>query len=137
MDNQTLVLALIGLVSLGFGYLAHFLNKFLEKIKVESDSIKNKELRALFEQTLADVEKIVDVKVKETEQLIAKDLREQVKDGSISKDELVFLGEEVKEQILSSISDDAKSILEKNLFYVEDFVKSLVEAKVLELKNYL
>ncbi len=135
MDFQTIIVALIGILSLGFGYLAHFLNKYLEKVKLECDKIKNEELRTLFENTLKDVEKIVDVKVKETEQLIAKDLREKIKDGSVSKDELFSLGEEVKEQVLNSINDGAKELLENNISNIEDFIKSLVEAKVLEIKK--
>lgn len=134
MDNNMLVI-LIGLLSLGLGYFTYFLSKYTEKVNIQLKNIKNEGERTLFENALKDLHDTVEKTVVYTEQVVVKGLKEKSLDGKLSKEDILEIGGSVFKQVLDQISPEAKSVLQKNIVNLEDYVSKTVETNVFNLKK--
>ena len=75
------------------------------------------------------IEDIVDTGV------TAKALREAVKGGKASREELVALGKQVFDEVKASIAPEAQRVITKNLGSFDEYLTKYIEATVLEIKQ--
>ena len=69
------------------------------------------------------------------EQTTAKALREAVKGGKASREELVALGKQVFDEVKASIAPEAQRVITKNLGSFDEYLTKYIEATVLEIKQ--
>lgn len=133
--NETLIVALVGILSLGLAYFTYFLSKYTEKVTEQVKNIKDDGKRKLFENALRDFHDIVLKTVTYTEQVVIKDLKEQSADGIISKDDLIKVADDALQTVLSSIDPKTKEILQKNINDLEKYAVGAIETRVYAIKN--
>lgn len=96
--------------------------------------LKDGKQRELLTNALADVENLATVTVAAIEQTTAKTLREAVKDGKVDREELVALSAQAFDSIKAKVGPEAQAAISKNLGSFDEYVRDLIETKVLELK---
>ena len=64
-----------------------------------------------------------------------KALREAVKGGKASREELVALGKQVFDEVKASIAPEAQRVITKNLGSFDEYLTKCIEAAVLEIKQ--
>ncbi len=133
--NENLVIVIIGLISLGFGYLTYFLNKYTDKVNAEIKNIRNQNERELFENALKDVHDIVLKAVTTAEQVTVKSIKNSSMDGKLSEEDIKNVGSEVFNNVLENLTSDTKNILSKNIVDLDKYVKSAIETSVYNINK--
>lgn len=133
--NDLLSNFVLGIVTLMCAYSMYYIKKGIAKVKLEAQKIDNEEQRDL---ALAAIDRLDDVTtktVKAIEQTTAKELREAVKSGKTSRDELIRLSQSAFDQIVNQLEPEYLAVLATTLGDMDDYIKNTIEAKVLELKG--
>lgn len=133
--NETLIVALVGILSLGLAYFTYFLSRYTEKVTEQIKNIKDDGKRKIFENALRDFHDIVLKTVTYTEQVVIKDLKEQSKDGVISKEDLKKVAEDALQIVLNAIEPKTKDVLQKNINDLEKYAVGAIETRVYAIKN--
>lgn len=128
MLMNVLINILLSFLTLGGAYIIYFVNKLIIYLKQKT---KSEELT----NALNQVNKLAETTVKSIEQTAAKEIREAVKDGKVTKDELKKLSNKAFEEIIKSLSPEYLSVLENGMGNIDIYVTNLIEQKVLELKK--
>jgi len=117
-------LLITALIGLGIAYL---------QAKVQE--IKHKAARESLQAALAEAEYQAANAVKAVQQTLVDNFREAAEDGKLTDEEKRLALEAAKEAFLNSISVGALDTLKAAVGPVEDWLRELLEAKVLELKK--
>lgn len=128
MLMNVLINILLSFLTLGGAYIIYLVNKLIIYLKQKT---KSEELT----NALNQVNKLAETTVKSIEQTAAKEIREAVKDGKVTKDELKKLSNKAFEEIIKSLSPEYLSVLENGMGNIDMYVTNLIEQKVLELKK--
>lgn len=128
MLMNVLINILLSFLTLGGAYIIYFVNKLIIYLKQKT---KSEELT----NALNQVNKLAETTVKSIEQTAAKEIREAVKDGKVTKDELKKLSNKAFEEIIKSLSPEYLNVLENGMGNIDMYVTNLIEQKVLELKK--
>lgn len=128
MLMNVLINILLSFLTLGGAYIIYLVNKLIIYLKQKT---KSEELT----NALNQVNKLAETTVKSIEQTVAKEIREAVKDGKVTKDELKKLSNKAFEEIIKSLSPEYLSVLENGMGNIDIYVTNLIEQKVLELKK--
>lgn len=131
---QVLQTILCGLLSLAGAYAVFYLHKGQALLQAKTQQIQDASQRRLLEDALADVENLATVTVGAIEQTAAKAIREAMRDGATNRDELVNLGKMAFNDIKAKVSPQAQETIAENLGSFDDYLRNLIEAKVLALK---
>lgn len=118
----------LALLTLTGAYFLYFINIFVSYLK---EKIKSNRLNEAFNQ----IEKLAEVTVKSIEQTTAKELRQAVKDGKVSKEKLKNLSTKTFAQIVQKLQPEYLKFLEENTVNIEGYILDVIEKKVLELKK--
>lgn len=118
----------LALLTLTGAYFLYFINIFVSYLK---EKIKSNRLNEAFNQ----IEKLAEVTVKSIEQTTAKELRQAVKDGKVSKEKLKNLSTKAFAQIVQKLQPEYLKFLEENTVNIEGYILDVIEKKVLELKK--
>lgn len=118
----------LALLTLTGAYFLYFINIFVSYLK---DKIKSNRLNEAFNQ----IEMLAEVTVKSIEQTTAKELRQAVKDGKVSKEKLKNLSTKAFAQIVQKLQPEYLKFLEENTVNIEGYILDAIEQKVLELKR--
>lgn len=135
--NQSVVTILCALLSLMAAFAVSWIRTYTAKLTAEALAIDDAATRDLINDALARVDTLATKTVDCIEQTIAASLRELAK-TSPDKDlrmQLVGLGLEARETVINNLSDDYKQALIEAGINLEEYVKSVVEARVLALKS--
>lgn len=135
MINEFVLTIMSGMVTLAGAYVCLWLKKLKQKVEIETEKIENKATEELITNAMIQVEWLAEQTVKAIEQTTAKELREAVKNGLASRDELTALASKAVKQIYNSLSDMYIDALDEGIGNTVNFIKNTVEAKVLELKR--
>lgn len=133
--NEALVNVATGLVALGAAAATYYLKKGAEKLKAETGSIEEQAKAKLIWHAIERLEDTAEKVVAKTEQTVAGQLREAVKDGKVDRSELIALGQKACEEILQTLEPGVVQILQENLGDLQAYVTSTVEAQVKSLKE--
>lgn len=128
MLMNVLINILLSFLTLGGAYIIYLVNKLIIYLKQKT---KSEELT----NALNQVNKLAETTVKSIEQTAAKEIREAVKDGKVTKDELKKLSNKAFEEIIKSLSPEYLNVLENGMGNIDIYVTNLIEQKVLELKK--
>lgn len=116
-----LLLFAVGMVGVG-SLLSYFLSK---EIKIA----KNEELTEKLNFYKDLLIKTVDIKVEEMNQKVVDELKRD-NDGKLSKEDAAKIFETVKKDVLQTISEEGKSILQEAIKDLPFFVSMAIEAAV-------
>ena len=86
-------------------------------------------------KALDDVVNLATTAVEAMEQTTAKALREAVKAGTADREQLLALGKQVFDEVKGKIGPQAQEVITENLGSFDDYLKNVIEAAVLHLKQ--
>lgn len=133
--TQAILDIALAVLSLLLAYAVAAVRKFTEKVRVESQQLKDDGQRNLLLDALNDVEELTAKTVTQIEQTTAKTLREAVKDGKADRSELEALSKQAYNEIAGALRPEAKEMIEKNFGNFSTYLTKTIESKVFELKN--
>lgn len=132
--TEVMVSLALGVVSLLAAYGMFYIRKAADKVREQTRQLQDDQLRKQLINALCDVETLATVTVGAIEQTTAKQLREAVKDGQTDRMELVALSKQAFDDIKNKVTPEAQKVITKNLGSFDEYLTSLIETKVLELK---
>ncbi len=135
--NQSVVTILCALLSLMAAFAVSWIRAYTAKLATEALAIDDAATRDLINDALARVDKLATETVNCTEQTLAASLRALAKTNNDKdlRQQLVALGLEARDTVIRNLSDDYKQALIDAGISLEEYVKSVVESKVLALKS--
>jgi acyl-coenzyme A synthetase/AMP-(fatty) acid ligase len=125
--RELAVTVLLALLSLGATYVLAYIRRAKEALDARID-------HELADRALARVAYLAEVAVLATESTTAAALRQAVAEGRASRDELVALGQQVVEQVLTQLDAEARQALSETVGDIRRYVESIVEATLERLK---
>lgn len=135
MASEVLVNLAVAALGLLAAYAMYYIKQATGKLRAQTAQIQDAETRKVLDNALADTENLATVTVAAIEQTAAKQLREAVRDGRTNRDELVKLGTQAFEEIKAKVAPEAQAAITRNLGSFDEYLRQLIEMKVLELKT--
>ena len=133
--SDALLNVVLAVIALAGAYGVYFIRLGAAKLKEQTAQIKDEAGRKVLEDALDDVVNLATVSVGAMEQTTAKALREAVKGGKASREELVALGKQVFDEVKASIAPEAQRVITKNLGSFDEYLTKCIEAAVLKIKQ--
>lgn len=121
------IVVIIGVLSI----LAQQAKLYLKKL---SEKIKNETTNEIIKSAFDRIENVAEKVVLGIEQTVAKELRESIANGTKPKEAWDDITREARETVIQICSNEVGQ-LEEQLTDVETYIKSLIEAKVYEMKQ--
>jgi len=125
--RELAVTVLLALLSLGATYVLAYIRRAKEALDARID-------HELADRALARVAYLAEVAVLAAEGTTAAALRQAVAEGRASREELVALGRQVVEQVLTQLDAEARRALAETIGDVRRYVEQLIEATLERLK---
>ena len=125
--RELAVTVLVALLSLGATYILAYIRRAKEALDQRID-------HELADRALARVAYLAEVAVLAAESTTAAALRQAVAEGRASREELVALGRQVVEQVLTQLDAEARQALTETIGDVRRYVEQLIEATLERLK---
>ena len=125
--RELAVTVLLALLSLGATYVLAYIRRAKEALDARID-------HELAEKALARVAYLAEVAVLAAESTTAAALRQAVAEGRASREELVALGHQVVEQVLTQLDAEVRQALSETVGDIRRYVESIVEATLERLK---
>lgn len=135
MASEVLVNLAVAALGLLAAYAMYYIKQATGKLRAQTAQIQDTETRKVLDNALADTENLATVTVAAIEQTAAKQLREAVRDRRTNRDELVKLGTQAFEEIKAKVAPEAQAAITRNLGSFDEYLRQLIEMKVLELKT--
>ncbi|GAC41275.1 hypothetical protein [Paenibacillus popilliae] len=129
---SSLVMAALTLLS---SYTLYYIRKATAKVSAEAAKISNDDQRALAQAAITRLDDVATKTVKTIEQTTAKELRRAVKNGQAAQEELAALAKQAYDEIVRTMEPDYLDALKSTLGDLDKYIKTTIEAKVLELKQ--
>ena len=130
--NETLVntlsTILVGVISIVFLQLFGYLRS-------KTSLIKDQQAKQIVDTTIDKVEKLINANIIKAENVSKPIMVQALQDGKIEKAELVKLRDEVRENVLSQLSQDSLDVLNDSLVDVEKYIDTKIESQLAILKN--
>jgi len=134
--NEALMNVAAGLVALGAAYAMYFLKRAADKLKAETSHIQEQTKKQMIWHALDRLEETAEKVVLKTEQTVAGELRQALKDGKkADRAELLALGQRACQEIMQTLEPEVVQMLQANLGDLQAYVLSIVEAQVKRLKD--
>ena len=130
--TELLVNVALAVLALAGAYAVYYIRLGTSKLKAQTAQIEDASTRKVLDDALEDVANLATLSVGAMEQTTAKALREAVKGGKASREELVALGKQVFDEVKASI---APEVITKNLGSFDEYLTKCIEAAVLEIKQ--
>ena len=125
--RELAVTVLVALLSLGATYILAYIRRAKEALDQRID-------HELADRALERVAYLAEVAVLAAEGTTAAALRQAVAEGRASREELVALGRQVVEQVLTQLDAEARQVLAETIGDVRRYVEQLIEATLERLK---
>jgi len=126
--RELAVTVLVALLSLGAAYAIAYIRRAQSALEAR---IENEHV----ERVLGRVWHLAEVAVLAAESSSAAAIRQAVAEGRVGRDELVRIGQNVIDEILSEIDDEARRVLTDTVSDVRHYIERLVEAQLERLKG--
>lgn len=127
-----LVLALVGLLA---ALAVRFVHRATAHVAAETQDLKDRAAADLLDRALRRLDDIATRVVSSIEQTTAASLRQAIKDGRGDRKELLALASHAYVEIIRTLEPDVRNLLRDQLGDLSAYIKSTIEAKVLELKR--
>ena len=135
MASDVLVNVALGVITLLGAYAMYYIRAGVNMAKTKTAQIEDDATRKLFNNALNDVESLAAVSVGAMEQTTAKALRDAVKNGTASREELIALGKQVFDDVKMAITPEAQAIITKNLGSFDNYLVKCIEDAVRKVKQ--
>lgn len=129
--TELLVNVALAVLAIAGAYAVYYIRLGTSKLKAQTAQIEDASTR----KVLDDVANLATLSVGAMEQTTAKALREAVKGGKASREELVALGKQVFDEVKASIAPEAQRVITKNLGSFDEYLTKCIEAAVLKIKQ--
>ena len=131
--TELLVNVALAVLALAGAYAVYYIRLGTSKLKAQTAQIEDASTRKVLDDALEDVANLATLGA--MEQTTAKALREAVKGGKASREELVALGKQVFDEVKASIAPEAQRVITKNLGSFDEYLTKCIEAAVLKIKQ--
>ena len=135
MATEILVNVALGVITLLGAYEMYYIRIGVNMAKAKTSQIEDDATRKLLNNALDDVESLASISVGAMEQTTAKALRDAVKSGTASREELLALGKQVFDDVKTAITPEAQAIITKNLGSFDDYLIKCIEDAVRKVKQ--
>ena len=133
--NTLLTDAMLAVVSLAGAYGIYFIRLCATKVKSQTAQLRNERTRWALDTALDDVRQLAELSVGAMEQTTAKALRENVKNGTASREALLALSKTVFNEVKSAITPEAQAVITRTLGSFNDYLTKCIEDAVLKVKQ--
>ena len=133
--SDALVNVVLAVIALAGAYGVYYIRLGAAKLKEQTAQIKDEAGRKVLEDALDDVVNLATVSVGAMEQTTAKALRDAVKNGTASREELLALGKQVFDEVKAAITPEAQQVITDNLGSFDKYLTAVIEDAVLHIKN--
>lgn len=125
----------LAVVTLLASYAIYGIRKLTDKSVAETNKINGEEERGLIQEAIWRLDDVATKTVKKLEQTTAKEMRQAVKDGVKSKEELIGLSNVAFQEIVNTMKPEYLDALKATMGDMDTYIRSTIEAKVLEIKE--
>lgn len=129
------VIVITGVLGILGTYITMLINKAKVKMEQETQAIQDKALRDLTNQALDNTMELVKVNVIKANETLVKEIKDKAQDGTVNRNELVEIGNVVKEDVLEQIPEQTYQLLNSTIGDVSKYVEALIEKTLVELKQ--
>ena len=130
--NETLVNILATIIS---GLIGMALLQLFTYLRNKTSLIQDEQAKQIVDTTIDKVEKLINANIIKTENVSKPIMVQALQDGKIEKAELVKLRDEVRENVLSQLSQDSIDVLNDSLVDVEKYIDTKIESQLAILKE--
>ena len=130
--NETLVNILATIIS---GLIGIALLQLFTYLRSKTSLIQDEQAKQIVDTTIDKVEKLINANIIKTENVSKPIMVQALQDGKIEKAELVKLRDEVRENVLSQLSQDSIDVLNNSLVDVEKYIDTKIESQLAILKE--
>ena len=130
--NETLVNILATIIS---GLIGIALLQLFTYLRSKTSLIQDEQAKQIVDTTIDKVEKLINANIIKTENVSKPIMVQALQDGKIEKAELVKLRDEVRENVLSQLSQDSIDVLNDSLVDVEKYIDTKIESQLAILKE--
>ena len=130
--NETLVNLLATIIS---GLIGIALLQLFTYLRSKTSLIQDEQAKQIVDTTIDKVEKLINANIIKTENVSKPIMIQALQDGKIEKAELVKLRDEVRENVLSQLSQDSIDVLNDSLVDVEKYIDTKIESQLAILKE--
>ena len=130
--NETLVNLLATIIS---GLIGIALLQLFTYLRSKTSLIQDEQAKQIVDNTIDKVEKLINANIIKTENVSKPIMIQALQDGKIEKAELVKLRDEVRESVLSQLSQDSIDVLNDSLVDVEKYIDTKIESQLAILKE--
>ena len=130
--NETLVNILATIIS---GLIGMALLQLFTYLRNKTSLIQDEQAKQIVDNTIDKVEKLINANIIKTENVSKPIMIQALQDGKIEKAELVKLRDEVRENVLSQLSQDSIDVLNDSLVDVEKYIDTKIESQLAILKE--
>ena len=130
--NETLVNLLATIIS---GLIGIALLQLFTYLRSKTSLIQDEQAKQIVDTTIDKVEKLINANIIKTENVSKPIMIQALQDGKIEKTELVKLRDEVRENVLSQLSQDSIDVLNDSLVDVEKYIDTKIESQLAILKE--
>lgn len=133
--NMLLENVTLAAVSLAGAYGIYFIRLCAAKVKSQTAQLRNERTRWALDTALDDVQHLAELSVNAMEQTTAKALRENVKNGTANREELLALGKTVFDEVKAAVRTEAQATITRTLGSFDDYLTKCIEDAVLKVKQ--
>lgn len=129
---QTLIL---GLLNVGAGYLIYYVKQLADKAKLKNEANANIQQKTLIDNAIDRLNILIEKSVIATNETLAKNIKEGLKDGTTSKEELLSLKDNVVEDVKSQLTQDGNDLISIEIDDLNTYISNQIEVVLNELKG--
>ena len=130
--NETLVNLLATIIS---GLIGIALLQLFTYLRSKTSLIQDEQAKQIVDTTIDKVEKLINANIIKTENVSKPIMIQALQDGKIEKDELIKLRDEVRENVLSQLTQDSLEVLNDSLVDIEKYIDTKIESQLAILKE--
>ena len=130
--NETLVNILATIIS---GLIGMALLQLFTYLRNKTSLIQDEQAKQIVDTTIDKVEKLINANIIKTENVSKPIMIQALQDGKIEKAELIKLRDEVRENVLSQLTQDSLNVLNDSLVDVEKYIDTKIESQLAILKE--
>ncbi|GAB6170768.1 hypothetical protein JCM15765_02460 [Paradesulfitobacterium aromaticivorans] len=128
---------LIAFLALVCAYLAAYLRRGAARLQAQTQGIMNETEAEIVRTAIRRIDDLAERTVTKMEQTVAGELRQAVKDGKVDREELLAIGKQAVDEVVSMTGPELMVILEKTFGDAQTFIENTIETKVREVKDSL
>lgn len=135
MINVLIQTVVAGLFSLALAGITYCFTMLANKIKAQTELIKNEEIRKISENALLQLDSLIYKSVASIELSIGAQLKQDLADGKIDRNEVLALKDIAKNEVLAGLKPDFIDACSNVVGDVEKYISAMIEVKLQEIKD--